>query len=100
MEYGNTKWLVLEKLKTFEKKKVDTWTLYKNTKKRQEINRKVFSTIQNVHPNYHFENMCLKVDHLTGDKWIIDGPKYHNENQSLSMEHSCWLFLSKNVNLT
>ena len=32
-------------------------------------------------------------DHHTGDKWFVHGPKHHNDQQLLRMEHSCWLSL-------
>ena len=39
------------------------------------------------------KSLNLKVDHHTGGKWFIHGPKHRKENQLLSMEHPCWLSL-------
>ena len=41
----------------------------------------------------HFKNINLKLDHCTGHKWSIYGPRRHEENQLLILEHSSWLFL-------
>ena len=38
-----------------------------------------------------FGTINLKVDHKTGGKWVIHGPKYLNENQLPSLKRSCWL---------
>ena len=40
-----------------------------------------------------YRNLNLKVDHQTDGKLFIYGPKHHQENQFLSLEHSCWLSL-------
>ena len=40
-----------------------------------------------------FRNMKLKFNHRTGCKWFIHGPERRKDNQLLSLEHSCWLYL-------
>ena len=34
-----------------------------------------------------FRNLHLKVEHQTGSKGFIHGPKHHKENQLLPLEH-------------
>ena len=35
-----------------------------------------------------FRNVNLKLDHHTGGKWFIHGPKHRKENKLLSLKHS------------
>ena len=60
---------------------------------RQEINRKLLPTILNVPIQVSFTNTKLQMDYHTEGNWLIHYHKHHKENQLLSLEHSCWLFL-------
>ena len=45
--------------------------------------------MSNLHTYYHFELDFQKVDHHTGGKWLINGTKYHKDNQLQSLELTC-----------
>ena len=51
---------------------------------------KSYLLFQNYSPTVILKSMNLKVDHQTGGKWFIHGPKDHKKNQLLSPEYSCW----------
>ena len=48
--------------------------------------KKLFSIRSNLQTHYHFKPDFQKVAQHTGGKWLIHGPKHHNDDQLQNLE--------------
>ena len=70
--------------------KYNSWMMYKDRNKRQNQTTFPLYFVKFTHQLW-FTNINVNVNHQIAGKWFINAPKYHKENQLLSLKTSCWL---------
>ena len=68
-------------MKSFQNKNAgQNWTMYKSMGKGKGSLEESQSTMPNVHTNWHFTQLNLKVDRQTGSEWFMQGPNTARES--------------------